>query len=936
MDKNTVYAVVDTEATGTSFHNDDRIIQFACTFIQHDKIINHYNTLINPKCTISEHIEQLTGIKNRQLKNAPYFEDVADIIYKMLQNTVFVAHNVDFDFNFLNIELENAGYPKLEIPAVDTVSLSRILFPTASEYKLSSLTSQLNINHDRPHTADSDADATAELFISLMHKLFSLPLNTIKQLIKLNLSLPMNTNDLLMLAEQKIKQGKSKLPGHLYIKNHLVLCKKNNYFDLSITERNAKRYPLSNDDKKKLFRDNLDLRPNQMRMMNLIYKNFSGRSSKHMLIEAPVGSGKSLGYLFPLAFLLNFHHPLVVSTSTNLLQEQLLNQSIVTLKNILPFDLQVVLVKGVQHYLNLDKFNQLLSINSSKRDQLLKAKLLVWLLETETGDLDELNLTEDCISFVDQVNYHNNNELNKTNIFYEDDFLAYRNKKITTANILIVNHDYLIKNINKFYKLINNKAYLVIDEAHQFINKVIINSEVKVNFKDINRYLHKLQSDLINQNIDHDIIHVVDDDVIVHLVQRLFGLLVQLESNIESLKQELYRSFLLNRQIKNINEKNIKCIINSDQLINLVKNSRNYHDLIKLINKIKTSTQKLLNYYFNNLSKWTINDQQIMINFKNHYQYLLNLFTNVLVVENKLQNSKDNYVFFIEQEQYGNLNSIELGCSLLNTNNWFKDNLYGYFPKVLFTGATLFNAKSSVKYVLNNLNLTSDEVKIERIKNTTFYKNMHFLMVNDAPKTNYIYSDEMLAYWSKLIKNIIYSVDRPVLVLFNSDEILKTIYDRLKIDSVFEKRDLYAQFITGSKNKILQNFLQSKNAVLLGSGSYWEGINIPDNLLKVLIIPQIPFDSPNSLLIKAKVNQLNHQGHNAFYNFMLPKAILKLRQGIGRIIRSSTDEGIIITLDSRIVNKGYGKTIQGILPLELMDHKSVNNKQLLEEIKKYL
>ena len=114
MIKERIYAVVDLETTGPKQDGSDKIIQFSCDFVQSNKIVNHFSTLINPGMPIPAEVKKLTGIKDKDVRYAPYFDEVAGTIYAMLQNTTFVAHNVNFDYSFLSSELERAGYPELE------------------------------------------------------------------------------------------------------------------------------------------------------------------------------------------------------------------------------------------------------------------------------------------------------------------------------------------------------------------------------------------------------------------------------------------------------------------------------------------------------------------------------------------------------------------------------------------------------------------------------------------------------------------------------------------------------------------------------------------------------------------------------------------------------------------------------------------------------
>ena len=182
MAKNQTFAVVDLETTGTKMDGTNRIIQFSCVLVQNRKIVNTFNTLINPLMAIPADVQNLTGIHEKDVRHAPLFDDVAGTIYALLQDTVFVAHNIQFDYRFLNAELERVGYPELDLKGVDTVQLSQILYPCLASYRLQDLSAALKISHERPHQADSDAVVTAELLIKLMDQIHQLPDSLLRQL----------------------------------------------------------------------------------------------------------------------------------------------------------------------------------------------------------------------------------------------------------------------------------------------------------------------------------------------------------------------------------------------------------------------------------------------------------------------------------------------------------------------------------------------------------------------------------------------------------------------------------------------------------------------------------------------------------------------------------------------------------------------------------
>jgi len=186
MANKTFYAIVDLETTGSQPKKGDRIIQFGCVLVQDGQIVQTFETKLNPLKKIPENIQHLTGITNQMVANAPFFNDVSGFIWNLLQDCVFVAHNVLFDYRFLNEELMRAGFPSLNCPAVDTVELAQILFPKEESYSLTDLSESFDLAHDRPHDAMDNAVATAELFLTYFNKAKELPLVTLEHLLKLS------------------------------------------------------------------------------------------------------------------------------------------------------------------------------------------------------------------------------------------------------------------------------------------------------------------------------------------------------------------------------------------------------------------------------------------------------------------------------------------------------------------------------------------------------------------------------------------------------------------------------------------------------------------------------------------------------------------------------------------------------------------------------
>ncbi|MCY9423635.1 exonuclease domain-containing protein, partial [Bacillus paralicheniformis] len=154
------YVVIDVETTGNSPKKGDRIIQIAAVVIENGQMTERFSKYVNPNQPIPAFIEQLTGISNEMVENEEPFSAIAEDIFELLQDSCFIAHNIHFDLAFVKYELQQAGFGELECSVLDTVELSRIVFPGFDGYKLTELSEELQIRHENPHRADSDAEVT--------------------------------------------------------------------------------------------------------------------------------------------------------------------------------------------------------------------------------------------------------------------------------------------------------------------------------------------------------------------------------------------------------------------------------------------------------------------------------------------------------------------------------------------------------------------------------------------------------------------------------------------------------------------------------------------------------------------------------------------------------------------------------------------------------
>ena len=261
---------------------------------------------------------------------------------------------------------------------------------------------------------------------------------------------------------------------------------------------------------------------------------------------------------------------------------------------------------------------------------------------------------------------------------------------------------------------------------------------------------------------------------------------------------------------------------------------------------------------------------------------------------------------------------LRLCFSRLEAGKYLEERVYGYFKHIVMCGALLFTKKTE-DYTKNQLRL-DDDVLTKRYQSEFDYAHQaRAVFATDSPDLSSMLSKaEYHAYLTDALSDIIEKTSLQTLVLFNSLEDIEAVYNGLSIRGLNKKREILAQGVNGTPEKLKKRFvLTSSKSILLGAGSFWEGIDLPEEKLELLVITRLPFQSPDSLINKVRYRNVQAKGHNPFSAVSLPEAALKFRQGFGRLIRTKDDHGILAVLDSRIVNKRYAHEFTDTLPKDL-------------------
>ena len=922
------YVVVDLETTGNSPKKGDRIIQFAGVVIENDQIVDTYSTFIHPGQEISLFIEELTGISNETVKDAPDFEDVAEKIAHLIEGACFVAHNVLFDLTFLQEELVRCGFEPFYGSTLDTVELAKIMKPTSDGYKLHQLAKEENLDHSRPHQADSDAYATALLLLELKKKLLDLPLMTLKQLYRLSFSLQSEVSELIdACIASKLTKAEVRIPG---ITTFRGLAFKKVTDDSEHIEQETE-FPHDDEGKIAMLQSAypaFEAREGQLSMMNLIHESFVSR--QHAIIEAGTGIGKSLGYLLPAVYFAKKHHePVVVSTYTLQLQDQLLQNEVPKLKKILPFSFQAVLLKGRSNYLSLAKFERALREKEDNYETALtKMQILVWLTETSTGDKDELNLTSGGQLFWNRLQSDGLTYVGLKKPWIELDFFERAKKTAAKADIIITNHSFLMSDLLTEDALIPKEGYLVLDEAHHLEQAASTQLGRRLHYITVKTMLNRLGTfdqkqlfyrleKLLSNNGWSDGRPTYTFDQKLSDFSYEFDQLFYFLSN---QAEKLSRSVGPKRIAFKIEDPSWKqAILIAERLVDLSGS---------IIMELEGRLHRLMDNE-SSLGKnalFYLNDVEVLLG---HFQD-----TRDSLHECFIKPHEEN-IYWLDYTKAAPQHGVTLTVQPISGSKWLWDSYFGRQKSVIMTSATLA-VKHSFQYFKAQLGLEKEWVQTAIYPSPFPYKDLVKVLVpTDIPDINCLSVDEFSQNAANHIIVAAQAAKGRMMVLFTSHEMLRATYYAIKDSEVLDDFTLFAQGISGgSRMRLLRNFQSFEKAVLFGTTSLWEGVDIPGEDLSCLVIVRLPFSPPDEPVTAAKCQLLEKQGKNAFSVYSLPEALLRFRQGFGRLIRTPEDRGVLIVLDRRIITAKYGHEFKRSIPP--IDWKSVSIREMADLIEEWI
>jgi ATP-dependent DNA helicase DinG len=580
------------------------------------------------------------------------------------------------------------------------------------------------------------------------------------------------------------------------------------------------------------------------------------QNKKNLVIEAGTGVGKTFAYLLPA---LLSEKQLVVSTGTKNLQEQLFKRDLPNILKVLKLNPKTALLKGRNNYLCLYRLDNTLASGRLPDPIAVKHLGMVnrWRDKTLTGDLGDLSVLPENSSVIPLVTSTVENCLSQDCPYIEDCYLSKARDKARKAKVLVVNHHLLLADLvlkeDGFGELLPDTDIFIIDEAHHLGKTAYQFYGASLTSRQINELCKEVELEYRTQVTD------------------CRDLLLESERLAKQVKE--FRLLLPEYDLK----EEWKGQPNREQgLQELLLKINNLHDVVK-VNSTRT---KVLESCFDRL-----------VSFK-------------LVVEGFLnaEYAKQHRINWYET----NRNSFRLNSTPLDVAELFQASRGRYSESSwIMTSATL-SVNDSFEHYIDELGW--GQVEHQQLPSSFDYLNQAQLYVpRMLPSPNHKKHTESVI---QAVLPLLEVTEGRAFLLFTSHRALKFAAERLR---EYDSFNCLVQG-EGSKDELLQKFISAPNSVLIATGSFWEGVDVSGAALSLVVIDKLPFAAPDDPVLNAKIARCRAAKGNPFYELQIPDAVLSLKQGVGRLIRSVNDKCVVCLCDPRIVGKEYGSLFLNSLP----------------------
>ncbi len=927
---NPAFVALDIEATGMDPARHE-IIEIAGVLFDRDQILDRYSTLIRPAGRVSLDIAVLTGIDPGELADAPLLGEIAATLRRLVVGRPIVGQSVDFDLRMLE-----AGGVLLTNPVYDTYDLATLLLPDLPAYNLATIAAEFGIPPAGNHRALADAELTALVFQSLLRRLERFDTSTLEQLAdyarvggwpmaelfagaaRARPAAPMT-----LLSPAEAGSGGPHELAFLTSRDRPDSLRPSG--SNRLIEDDTIRAALAPDGPMSTSVAGYERRPQQEAMAQAVATALN--EDRVLLVEAGTGTGKSLAYLLPAVLHAVEHgEPVVVSTNTLALQDQLFRKDLPDLRAALatrpePVPFVATVLKGRANYLCLRRwFAWRQQPSFDPNEARLKAKIVAWLGDTETGDRAELRLTNEEDQLWRNVAEEEGACVASRCVFQQRNqcFLYRARRQAEGAHLVIVNHALLLSDVVAGSRVLPEYERLIVDEAHHLEDQATTQFGTRINEHHVIDYLENVV------RLDGALVNGVLAIVTAYLERRqdTAAERQRAEAAGERLQAARARADAARAAVSHLFARLAEIGVDDGRpgggfdrtcrLTNSIRRDSSWAEVELLWEPLSDALRSLdedLRWYLHLVEAVRApNDDEAAEVEHEDLGIELGLAIRAgaelaILLQTAISTPSRDQIYWIERGQVSN--RPELHSAPLHVGTMLSEELFAPLRTIVLTSATM-TTEGTFDYLAERIGVEQpDELLVA--SPFDYQQSALLYLADDIPEPS------APGYQQRLHEALIglCSATRGrALVLFTSHSALQAAARAIKEPLEEEGIIVLAQRIDGSPRQLIERLRTTPSVVLLGTTTFWEGVDIVGPALSLLVITKLPFSVPSDPVFAARGELFEEP----FSQFAVPQAVLKFKQGFGRLIRSGQDRGVCAVLDRRLLSKRYGASFVQSLP----------------------
>ncbi len=916
--------VLDTETTGLS-SQENELIEIAAARLRGREITERFQTFVHPKKgLIPEEIVRLTGISNADVAHAPSAEEAVAALAEFVQGCPVIAHNATFDRTF--IESVKGGVRVSDV-WIDSLALSRIALPRLATHKLADLAEMFGCS-SVSHRAMADVEALAGVWRVLLVGISDLPAGLAKLLADMHPDVPWSYRPIFSHLALETPDATFSLSAArseiVHAAPHRERYDADELPGLSMPSAEELESAYAPGGLVNEMYEGYEPRVEQVAMAEQVRSALA--TSTHRAIEAGTGVGKSIAYLVPLAEAAKRNNITVgVATKSNNLTDQLMYHELPRLADAIPGGLSYCALKGYDHYPCLRKLERLACSNAeieTKRDPAdtltAIAVIYAYVCQSVNGDLDALGIRWKSVDRR-ALTTQSKECARRLCPFFPDKCLVHgARRRAASADIVVTNHSLLFRNVAADGKILPPIRHWVVDEAHSVEAEARKQWAVRVSADESRALFERLggrRTGVLGQLISS---LAASDSATLYM-----GLTAKAEVCAQRASIRMADVFdgvrELAKSARGGAYDNVNLWIGPD-----VRAGASWQafqevadDAVLLLDELCRALEAVVE----TVSK---TEPEKVVDAAEAASRVTDLHDALKLIVDGVD---DGYVYSLQVNRRMKAGGEALSAERLDIGAAFAENWLPEMHSVVFTSATLAvsGSFSHFSHAVGLDRVEKGRVKTCRLDSSYDYEeNMAVVVAQDVPdpRNRDAYIDAM----EDLLVSVHEAMGGSVLTLFTNRRDMEELYERVRPRLRDRGLSLDCQLRGSSPRRLRDRFLSDETLSLFALKAFWEGFDASGDALRCVVVPKLPFASPTDPLSCER----DRREDRAWVKYSLPEAVLEVKQAAGRLIRSSTDSGVLVLADSRLVTKGYGRQFLNSLPTSHQRMDSANVGRYLE------